>query len=97
MKRVKVKPRKVNIEAKSFLVWGKDGKQHTKIVYAGDSLHTVPCPEHIARGMRQNLRRAALGVTVVSRARRTAAWDVMKDCKITTKRAKRKSHRRKAS
>ena len=89
MKRVKVKPRKVNMET----VRTEDGK----MIYPGDSVHTVPCPEHIARGMRQNLRRAALGgVTVVNKARRTAAWNVMKECKITTKR-KKKGNRRKAS
>ncbi len=88
MERVKVKPRKVNLEATRT----EDGK----MIYPGDSLHTVPCPEHIARGMRQNLRRAALGVTVVDKARRAAAWNVMKECKITTKRAKKKN-RRKAS
>ncbi len=88
MKRVKVRPRKVNMET----VRTEDGK----MIYPGDSVHTVPCPEHIARGMRQNLRRAALGVTVVDRARRTGAFNVMKECKITTRRAK-KRNRRKAS
>ncbi len=90
MKRVKVRPRKINMET----VRTEDGK----MIYFGDSVYTVPCPEHIARGMRQNLRRAALGVTVVNKARRIAAWNVMKECKITTKREKKKKrNRRKAS
>ena len=92
MKRVKVRPRKVNMETVRTTVRTEEGK----MIYPGDSVHTVPCPEHIARGMKQNLRRAALGVTVVDRARRIAAWNVMKECKITTKRAKKKN-RRKAS
>ncbi len=86
MKRVKVKPRKVNMET----VRTEDGK----MICLGDSVHTVPCPEHIARGMRQNLRRAALGVTVVNKARRIGAWNVMKECKITTKREKKRNRRK---
>ncbi len=88
MKRVKVKPRKVNMET----VRTENGK----MIYTGDSVHTVPCPEHIARGMRQNLRAAARGASVVDFERRKGAWNVMKECKITTRRLK-KRNRRKAS
>lgn len=98
MKRIKVRPRNVNIEARSFLVWGKDGKQHTKIIHPGDSLYTVPCPNCISKGMRQNLRRAARGSLVVDRKRRTDAWGVMADCRVANRRMKKdKRQRRKAS
>ena len=89
MKRVKVKPRKVNMET----VQTEDGK----MIYPGDSVHTVPCPEHIARGMRQNLRSAARGSLVIDLERRKGAWNVMKECKITTRRLKNRRQRRKAS
>lgn len=88
MKRMKVRPRKVNLET----VRTEGGK----MIYPGDSLHTVPCPNNISKGMRQNLRAAARGSLVVDFERRTGAWNVMKECKITTKRLK-KRNRRKAS
>ncbi len=86
MKRVKVRPRKVNMET----VQTEDGK----MIYPGDSAHTVPCPEHIARGMRQNLRRVVRGSSVIDLERRKGAWNVMKECKITTRRAKKKNRRK---
>ena len=89
MKRVKVRPRKVNLEA----VRTEDGK----MIYPGDSVHTVPCPNNISKGMRQNLRRAFRGSLVVDPERRTGAFNVMKECKITTKRLKNKRNRRKTS
>lgn len=89
MKRVRVKPRKANLDN----VRTEDGK----MIYSGDSLHTVPCPNNISKGMRQNLRRTVRGSLVVDTKRRSGAWDVMKECKITTRRAKNKRQRRKAS
>ncbi len=88
MKRIKAKPRKVNMKT----VQTKDGK----MIYPGDSLHIVPCPNKISKGMRQNLRRAARGSLTVDLKRRNGAWDVMKECRITTRRLK-KHQRRKAS
>lgn len=87
MKRVKVKPRNINLDT----VCTEDGK----MIYAGDSLHIVPCPNNISKGMRQNLRRTVRGSLVVDLKRRTGALDVMTECKIATRRAKNKRQRRK--
>lgn len=77
----KYKPRKVNLD----VMQTEDGKT----IYPGDSLETVPCPNNISKGMRQNLRR-----TVRSKAvnfdMRKAAFTVMTDDKITLKRLKAK-------
>ncbi len=86
MKQVKVRPRKVNLEAVRL--------KNEKMIYPGDSLHTVPCPNNISKGMRQNLRAAARGSLVIDLERRKGAWNVMKECKITTKRAKKRNRRK---
>ncbi len=88
MKRIKVKPRKVNLDT----VRMDDGK----IIYAGDSLHTVPCPNNITKGMKQNLRRTARS-SAVDFDRRKCAYNVMVEDKISTKRVKNKRQRRKTS
>jgi len=88
MKLIKTKPRKVNLD----VVRTEDGTT----IYPGESLQTVPCPNNISKGMRQNLRR-----TVRSKAvnfdMRKCAYNVMTECKITTRRMKNKRQRRKAS
>jgi len=81
----KYKPRKVNLD----VVRTEDGTT----IYPGDSLQTVPCPNNVSKGMRQNLRR-----TVRSKAvnfdMRKAAYNVMTEEKITTRRVKNKRRKR---
>ena len=82
MKRIKVKPRNVNLDT----VRTEDGT----MLYPGDSLQTVPCPNNISKGMRQNLRRAARGTSVVDFDRQKCTYNVMVEDKISTRRVKNK-------
>lgn len=77
-KRKKYKPRNVNLDAKRL----DDGT----FIYAGDSLHTVLCPNKIIKWMRQNLRRAASRSQIVFPLRRMGARNVMDELKISNRR-----------
>lgn len=77
-KQKKYKPRNVNLDAKRL----SDGT----FIYAGDSLHTVSCPNKIIKWMRQNLRRMARHSQIVFPLRRVAAQNIMDECKIPNRR-----------
>ena len=83
-KRVKFKPRKVNLDAVRI---------GEKIVYAGDSLHTVPCPNTVSKGMRQNLRRSVRS-KAMNLDRRKSAYNVLVEEKIATRRPTNKRRRK---
>ena len=85
MKRRFAKPRNVNLD----VVRTKDGTR----IQPGDSLHTVPCPNNISKGMRQNLRRAVRG-KAVNFDRQKCAYTVMVDEKISTRRVTSKRQQR---
>ena len=71
------KPRNVNLDPKRL----EDGT----FIYAGDSLYTVPCPNCISKGMRQNLRQAARRSQVIFPLRRVVAQNIMDECKISNR------------
>ena len=77
-KHKRYKPRNVNLGAKRL--------NAGTFVYAGDSLYTVPCPNCISKGMKQNLRRAARRSQIVFPLRRIAARNIMDEMKIPNKR-----------
>jgi hypothetical protein len=80
--RKRFKPRKVNLEPVRL----KNGK----FIYAGDSQFTVPCPNCIAKGMRQNLRRTAIKSRTATSAIRKIALELMAEYKIPLRRVKNK-------
>ncbi len=73
-KHKRYKPRNVNLNPKRL--------EGGTFIYAGDSLHTVPCPNKIIKWMRQNLRRAARRSQIVFPLRRIAARNIMDEMKI---------------
>lgn len=79
MKRIKHKPRNVNLEPTSVLLTDEDGETQTKVIYAGDSLHTVPCPKSIMKRMRHNLYQVARRSQVISPIRQHIARDLIKE------------------
>ncbi len=85
-KRKKYKPRNVNLEPISMRVRSANGPYITKIIYAGDSLYTVPCPNKIIKWMRQNLRQAARRSQIVFPLRRVGARNIMDEMEISNRR-----------
>ena len=84
--RRKYKPRNVNLEPRTLLVRNAKGKLIARIIHAGDSLHTVPCPNKISNWMRQNLRQVTRRSQVAFPVRRQIAGDVMKENGISIRR-----------
>ncbi len=82
-KRKKFKPRNVNIHP---TVLGGKGERAGIRIHMGDSLQTVPCPNSILKGMRQNLRRATRRSQVMSPYRQKGARDIMIENKIPMRR-----------
>ena len=79
--RRKYRPRNVNMDPKRL--------NNGTFIYAGDSLYTVPCPNCIVKGMRQNLRQAARRSQVAFPRRRKNAKEIMAESKIPTHRKAR--------
>lgn len=65
-RRKRHKPRNVNLEPASVRVVNELGEEETKIIYAGDSLYTVPCPKSTRKRMRCNLHDVAKRSQVIS-------------------------------
>lgn len=74
MKRVKVKPRKVNMDTIRL----KDGG----FIYAGDSLATVPCPRWLQRRMKFNIRQDARRSNVAFPLRQKVAREMLEEYNI---------------
>ncbi len=84
-RRKRYKPRNVNLESTSFRLTNAQGDEDTKIVYPGDSLHTVPCPKSIMKRMRHNLYQVARRSQVVSPIRQHIARDLLKELGLRRK------------
>ncbi len=85
MKRRKYKPRRVNLEPQSFVLTDAFGESYTKIVYAGDSLTTVPCPNCIRKWMRQNLFNVGRRSNVVFPLRMRTARELIEELELKRK------------
>ncbi len=73
MKKIKFKPRNVNMEPE---------RRNGIMLYAGDSLHTVPCPRCIQRRMEFNIRQNARCSNVVFPLRQKVAREMLEDFNI---------------
>lgn len=69
----KYKPRKVNMEAVRI---------NGVMLYAGDSLATVPCPRWLQRRMKFNIRQDARRSQVVFPLRQKVAREMLEDYNI---------------
>lgn len=73
MKKAKYKPRKINMETVRI---------NGVILYAGDSLATVPCPRWLQRRMKFNIRQDARRSQVVFPLRQKVAREMLEDYNI---------------
>ena len=82
MKRTKRKPRNVNLEPHTITCLNDLCEPVTKIIYPGDSLHTVPCPKSIRKRMRMNLFSVARRSQVISPIRQHIARELIVELRL---------------
>ena len=71
MKRIKVKPRNVNMDTIRL--------DNEEFLYPGDSIATVPCPNWLSRRMEFNIRQSTRRSNVVFPLRQKVAREMLEE------------------
>ena len=81
MKRIKVKPRNVNMDTIRL--------DNGEFLYPGDSIATVPCPNWLRRRMEFNIRQSARRSNVTFPLRQKVAREMLEEFNIPFLRPKK--------